>query len=149
MPSERNGSATEPMRFLQLWILPETGGLPPGVEQRQFTREDRRNRLLQVIGPEGDEVVKVHQDATVHVASLDPSVEVERVFGDGRAGYLYVIAGRAGLNIEHELGTGDALPAEPVQHFAGAVDDRGRAIRGSGPGRRSPSPARPGCGGRP
>jgi redox-sensitive bicupin YhaK (pirin superfamily) len=107
--SERNGSKTEPMRFLQFWILPDRGGLPPSVEQRQFTRDQRHNRLLRVVGPEGGEVVKVHQDATVHVGSLDPDIEVEHGFREGRAGYLYVIAGRAGLNAEHALATGDAV----------------------------------------
>ena len=29
--SERNGSATEPMRFLQFWILPDTPNLEPSV----------------------------------------------------------------------------------------------------------------------
>ena len=107
--SERNGSKTEPMRFLQFWILPDQGGLPPSVEQRQFTREDRHNRLMPVIGPGGGDVVQVHQDATVHVASLDPGVEVEHAFGDERAGYLYLIAGRVGLNADQELATGDAV----------------------------------------
>jgi len=108
MHSERNGSKTESMRFLQFWILPETGGLPPSVEQRQFTKDDRRNRLLQVIGPAGGDVVKVHQDATVHVAALDPGVEVEHVFGDDRAGYMYLIGGAARLN-DDELSAGDAV----------------------------------------
>ena len=47
-------------------------GLPPGVEQRIFTTEDRTNRLLRVIGPEGGDVVLIHQDASVHVARLEP-----------------------------------------------------------------------------
>ena len=67
-----NASQTEPMRFIQIWILPDTPSLPPGVEQRVFTTEDRTNRLLRVIGPEGGDVVKVHQDASVHVARLEP-----------------------------------------------------------------------------
>jgi quercetin 2,3-dioxygenase len=108
--SERNGSATEPMRFLQFWILPEEPSLPPSVEQRQFTREDRHNRLLQVVGPDGGEVVKVHQQASVHVAALDPGVEVGHAFGDDRAGYLYLIGGAARLNGE-QLATGDAAKA--------------------------------------
>ena len=49
------------MRFIQIWILPDTGGLPPGVRQRVFTTADRTNRLLKVIGPEGEDVVLVHQ----------------------------------------------------------------------------------------
>ena len=49
--SERNGSATEPMRFLQFWIMPDTPSLEPSLEQRQFTRRNGRDRLLRVIGP--------------------------------------------------------------------------------------------------
>jgi quercetin 2,3-dioxygenase len=107
--SERNGSATEPMRFLQFWILPDTGSLPPSLEQRQFTKEDRRNRLLRVIDGDGGDAVKVHQDASAFVASLEPGAEVEHTFGEDRAGYLYLIEGEAGLNDAEKLGTGDAV----------------------------------------
>jgi redox-sensitive bicupin YhaK (pirin superfamily) len=107
--SERNGSETEPMRFLQFWILPVAAGLEPSVEQRQFTRQDRHNRLLRVVGPDGGEVVKVHQQASVHVAALDPGVEVEHAFEQDRAGYLYLISGAARLNGDDQLGTGDAV----------------------------------------
>jgi redox-sensitive bicupin YhaK (pirin superfamily) len=109
--SERNGSKTEPMRFLQFWILPATAGLQPSVEQRQFTRDDLRNQLRQVVGPAGGEVVKVHQQATVHVGALDAGVEVEHAFGPDRAGYLYVIGGAARLNDDDQLATGDAVKA--------------------------------------
>ncbi|HEY2957404.1 MAG TPA: pirin family protein [Actinomycetota bacterium] len=108
--SERNGSATEPMRFLQFWILPDTAGLEPSLEQRQFSREDRHNRLLRVVGPEGGEVVEVHQQASVHVAALDQGVEVEHSFGPDRAGYLYLIGGAARLDGDR-LETGDAVKA--------------------------------------
>ncbi|MGQ0668804.1 MAG: pirin family protein, partial [Actinomycetota bacterium] len=39
--SEQNGSETEPMRFIQMWIMPRERGLTPGVEQKVFTKEDR------------------------------------------------------------------------------------------------------------
>jgi quercetin 2,3-dioxygenase len=107
--SERNGSTTEPMRFLQFWILPDTPSLPPSLEQRQYTREERHNRLLRVIGPGGGEVVRVHQDAAAFVAALDPGVEVDHTVEEDRAGYLYVIGGAARLNDADELGTGDAV----------------------------------------
>ena len=48
--SEQNASQTEPMRFIQIWILPDNPSLEPEVEQRVFTREDRTNTLLRVIG---------------------------------------------------------------------------------------------------
>jgi redox-sensitive bicupin YhaK (pirin superfamily) len=104
--SERNGSAAEPMRFLQFWILPDTPGLPPSIEQRQFTREDRADHLLQVVG-EG--AVAVHQEAGVWVASLSPDTSVEHAFADGRAGYLYLIEGEVEMHGAATLATGDAV----------------------------------------
>src|SRR5436190_14597125 len=109
--SERNGSATEPMRFLQFWLLPDTASLTPSIEQRQFTRDDRRNRWLPVLGPTGDDVVTVHQDASASVASLEPGVRVGHPLGDARAAYLYVIEGAIRLSDEDRLETGDAVKA--------------------------------------
>jgi quercetin 2,3-dioxygenase len=105
--SELNASETEPMRFIQIWILPDTGDLAPGVEQRVFTTEDRTNRLLKVIGPEGGDVVKVHQDASVHVSRLGPGVDVSHPIGPGRGVYAYLIEGDASFNGQ-AVGTGDA-----------------------------------------
>ena len=124
--SERNASKDEGMRFIQLWILPDTPSLEPGVEQRLFTREHRSNRLLRAFAPmaaasassagEGQAAstdlalgpVGVHQDASVYVAALDPGVEVQHSIGEGRGLYLYVIEGRVSIG-DDELGTGDAL----------------------------------------
>src|SRR5213593_2581112 len=68
--SEQNASDTEPMRFIQLWIMPRERGLEPSVEQKVFTKEERTGRLLRVISPEGDDTVMVHQDAGVFISSL-------------------------------------------------------------------------------
>jgi redox-sensitive bicupin YhaK (pirin superfamily) len=105
--SERNASQTEPMRFIQIWILPDTAGLAPQVEQRVFTKEDRANRRLPVIGPRGGDVVMVHQDATVHVAALEPGVEVRHAIGPGRGAYAYLIEGEAAFD-DQPVAAGDA-----------------------------------------
>jgi redox-sensitive bicupin YhaK (pirin superfamily) len=105
--SELNASKDEPMRFIQLWILPDTAGLPPGVEQRVFTTDERTNRLLRVIGSEGGDVVKVHQDASVHVARLEAGVEVTHPLGGGRGAYVYLIDGAATFD-GASVATGDA-----------------------------------------
>jgi quercetin 2,3-dioxygenase len=105
--SEQNASQDEPMRFIQIWILPDTAGLDPGVEQKVFTRQDRAGRLLRVMGPEGGEVVRIHQDASLHVASLAPGDQVERRIGPGRGAYVYLIEGGARFDGE-PVATGDA-----------------------------------------
>ena len=105
--SEQNASKTEPMEFLQLWILPDTADLAPSVQQRQFTKSQRTDTLLKVIGAAGDDVITVHQDASVFVAALTAGTEVTHRFGSNRAGYLYLIEGPVALAGER-LSTGDA-----------------------------------------
>ena len=78
--SEQNASETEPMRFIQMWIMPAERGLEPGVEQKVFTEEDRTDRLLKVISGDGGDAVLVHQDAHVFVSRLRPGLD-----GDARA----------------------------------------------------------------
>ena len=105
--SEQNASDTEPMRFIQLWIMPRELGLEPSVEQKVFTKEDRTGRLLRAVSPEGGDAVLVHQEAGVYVSSLSPTAPVSHKFEDGTGGYLYVIRGAVRLN-GHTLATGDA-----------------------------------------
>jgi hypothetical protein len=125
--SELNASQTEPMRFIQIWILPDTPGLPPGVEQRVFSTEDRTNRLLKVIGPEGGEVVKVHQDASVLVGRLEAGTAVSHPIGPGRGVYGYLIDGAATFGGE-ELATGDAVKVTDESELAIRAADPSEVI---------------------
>ncbi len=120
--SEQNGSETEPMRFIQMWIMPAERGLPPSLEQRVFTAEDRTDRLLEVFSPDGGDSVKVHRDAWVYVARLNPATQVSHPFDRGRGGYLYVIEGslRAG---GETLSTGDAAKIRDQDDLGLEADD--------------------------
>jgi redox-sensitive bicupin YhaK (pirin superfamily) len=105
--SEQNASETEPMRFIQMWIMPNERGLSPGVEQKVFTEEDRTDRLLKVISGNDGEAVLVHQDAHVFVSRLDPGVTATHEPGGGRGVYFYVIQGDVKVNGDR-MTTGDA-----------------------------------------
>jgi hypothetical protein len=125
--SEQNGSGTEPMRFIQMWILPSEAGLEPGVEQKTFTTEDRTDRLLEVIGVDGGEAVLVHGDAHVFVARLNAGVSVDHHLGAGRGVYLYLIEGAVEANGER-MGTGDAAQVTDEDHLAIAASDPSELI---------------------
>jgi quercetin 2,3-dioxygenase len=120
--SEQNASETEPMRFIQMWIMPSEPGLPPSLEQKVFTVEDRTDRLLEVLSPEGGEAVLVHRDAWAHVARLNPGTGVSHPFGVGRGGYLYVIEGSLAVDDE-KLGTGDAVKVHDEAELRLAAED--------------------------
>jgi hypothetical protein len=106
--SEQNASETEPMRFIQMWILPRERGLQPGVEQKVFTEADRTDRLLKAISGDDGDAVLVHQDAHVFVARLNAGVSVSHALGEGRGVYLYVISGNVHVNGD-AMETGDVV----------------------------------------
>ena len=107
--SERNHSKTEPMEFIQMWILPSRRGLAPSIAQRQYTATDRTDRLLRFLKPEGaeGEGITVAQDVSMYVTTLSAAKAVEHVVGAGRGGYLYVISGAVRANDE-SMTKGDA-----------------------------------------
>jgi redox-sensitive bicupin YhaK (pirin superfamily) len=105
--SEANASQTEPMRFIQIWIMPSELGLEPGVEQKVFTTEDRTGRLLKVISGDDGDAVLVHQDAHIFVSRLEAGDAVAHDLREGRGMYLYVIDGDVTVNGE-AMSTGAA-----------------------------------------
>src|ERR671910_3879081 len=46
--SEYNASQTEPVHFLQIWIIPDKADLPPGYEQRAFPLNEHQDRWILV-----------------------------------------------------------------------------------------------------
>ena len=107
--SERNHSKTEPMEFIQMWIIPAQSGLAPSIAQRQYTVADRTDRLLRFLKPEGTEGegLTVARDVSMYVSRLSKGREVGHEVDSGRGGYLYLIDGALRVNGQH-LSRGDA-----------------------------------------
>lgn len=124
--SERNASPSAPVEFIQMWILPDTKGLKPSVEQRAYTAKDRTDRWLQILRPVGSEGegVTVHQDVRMLVSRLSPGKALSHAFSAGRGGYLYLISGAATVN-------GQALRTGAAATVLGAGDLRISATEAS------------------
>jgi hypothetical protein len=93
--SEFNHSQTEPVHFLQIWILPDRQGVKPGYEQKRIGLD---GQLRLVASPDGhDGSVTIHQDARVYAARLNGS-EVTHTLASGRRAWLQVARGAVKLN---------------------------------------------------
>jgi len=69
--SEFNHSKTEPVHFLQIWVLPDRKGLAPRYDQKAFAESGKRDRLRLVGSPDGrDGSIVIHQDADIYDALL-------------------------------------------------------------------------------
>ncbi|HEY9627054.1 MAG TPA: pirin family protein [Coleofasciculaceae cyanobacterium] len=116
MHSEYNASKTEPVHFLQIWVLPEQKGIEPGYEQKTFTDEDKRGLLRLVGSRDGrDGSITIHQDINLYASVLQADDAVSHPLTAGRVAWLQVVRGAVKLN-DHTLAAGDgAAIAEESQ----------------------------------
>jgi len=109
--SEYNASETEPVHFLQIWIMPEKTGIAPSYEQKNFPAAERTGKLrLVASGTARDGALKIHQDADVYASLLDKGGAVEHRPAAGRGQWLQVASGAVTVN-GTSLKTGDGLAA--------------------------------------
>lgn len=97
--SEFNHSASAPVRFLQIWILPESRGLAPGYEQKHFAPDEKQGTLRLVASREGrDGSVSLNQDADMYASRLDQGQRVRYEISEGRDVWIQIARGSARVN---------------------------------------------------
>lgn len=116
--SEFNASKTEPVHFLQIWIIPEAEGLAPSYEQKSYPAEDKRGTLRLVASRDGREgSVTVHRDVDLYATLLGEGERTRHTFRPGRAGWLQVARGTATVN-DVQLNPGDGVAIEAIDDVA-------------------------------
>jgi redox-sensitive bicupin YhaK (pirin superfamily) len=114
--SEYNPSPTEPVHFLQIWLVPNRTGVQPGYEQKHFPLEDRRGRLVLLVSPDGrDGSLSAHQDGLLYGTLLEAGESVEHLLAAGRRAYVHVARGQVAVN-GTPLGSGDGATLDDVDH---------------------------------
>ncbi|WP_066959542.1 pirin family protein [Microbulbifer sp. Q7] len=103
--SEFNHSTSEPLKFLQIWIIPNQRDLTPGYEQKAIAQNGALTPLVTPDGANGS--LTVHQDAAISRLQLAPGETID-LTADKGVGYLHLIDGGVGVN-DGELAAGDGL----------------------------------------
>jgi redox-sensitive bicupin YhaK (pirin superfamily) len=122
--SERNASDDEPVHFLQVWIVPDTQGLPPRYDQRPFDAAAAQQGFVVLASKDGrDGVIQVQQDVELLMTRLGAGERREHRLRPGRHAWLHVALG-AIKTAGHELHEGDGLAAsdEAMLTLEGASD---------------------------
>jgi redox-sensitive bicupin YhaK (pirin superfamily) len=112
--SEYNGSQSNPVHFLQIWLMPEANGAAPRYDERRFTEEDKLNRLRLILSPDArDGSVTIQQDASIYASVLDTGKSVETRLAAGRQAWVQVIKGAVDVNgVRAVAGDGLAITDE-------------------------------------
>jgi len=115
--SEFNHSPTEPVHFLQIWLIPNKTGVEPAYSQKHFPAGERRGRLTPLVSPDGrDGSIATHQDALLYGTLLEAGETAGHDPQSGRRAYVHVARGRATVNGK-ELGAGDGAAIEGEQQI--------------------------------
>ena len=126
--SEFNASKSEPVHFLQIWIIPDKTGTPPSYEEKQFPVADRRGRLC-LIGSSNraEGSVLLQQDVRMYAGLFDHDEHATLNVAEGRNAYIHVARGEihvAGLHLE----AGDGLKVTDAGEIDFRAGDKGEVI---------------------
>jgi hypothetical protein len=107
--SEFNASPTEPVHFLQMWVVPDTNGIDPGYEQLDLNDALATGGLVPLASGQGHEgAITIHQRGAVlwggrlHAGETVTLPVAPHV-------HLFVAVGDGDLDSVGALATGDAV----------------------------------------
>jgi redox-sensitive bicupin YhaK (pirin superfamily) len=103
-------SSDDPVRFVQMWVLPDEDGITPGYEQLEIDDELLRGGLVPVASglPQHESAIRIgNRSAALHAARLQPGGSVELP----EAAYLHLFIARGAVHLEGAgpLAEGDAV----------------------------------------
>jgi redox-sensitive bicupin YhaK (pirin superfamily) len=107
--SEANPSPTEPMRLLQVWLLPNVSGATPRYDTLDIRPEDKDGKLALFLSPDGrDGSMSIRADADIYAATLNADQQIDHAMADGARGWVQVAKGAVTVNGQ-PLRRGDGL----------------------------------------
>ena len=116
--SEFNHSKTEEVKLLQIWVFPRERNIKPRYDQKLFSPEEKKNKLLTVVSPEKVSTsVWINQDAWFSSGSLEKDKSIEyNLNKKGNGVYAFVIEGEIKIN-EIELDSRDGVGISETDTF--------------------------------
>jgi len=95
--SEKNGSQTEEVNFLQIWVFPKERNIKPRYDQKLFKAEDRINKFQTVVSPDkANGSLWINQDAWFSLGNLKAGTITEYKLNSSNSGiYAFILEGQA------------------------------------------------------
>jgi quercetin 2,3-dioxygenase len=107
--SEKNGSASDTVHFVQMWVIPDESGIAPGYQQAEIPASALTGGLVTVAsGIHDDAAIAIHnKSAALHAARLRPTDTVQ--LPDAKFLHVFVARGEVTLDDAVTLYEGDAV----------------------------------------
>jgi len=101
MHSEYNNNPDKPVKFLQIWVVPNKKNVEPRYDQIALNLEAGKNKLSQILSPNvEDEGVWIHQNAWFHMSNLDKGKSLSYKLKDAKNNgvYAFILNGNVTIN---------------------------------------------------
>ena len=127
--SEMNADANEPVRFLQIWVIPNVMNVTPRYQQVRMDDIMQPNEFNQVLSPNVDDAgVWIHQDAWFSMGDFDKGVTPTYQLKNPNNGvYIFVIRGKVVVN-SHTLDTRDGLGIWGTSDFTMVTEEDAKVL---------------------
>lgn len=98
--TEFNRNTNEEVKFLQIWVYPNQLNVEPRYAQLTLNKEDRHNRLQQVVSPNPDDAgIWIYQQAWFNLGQFDGGVSADYTLkGENSGVYAFIISGDVEIN---------------------------------------------------
>jgi redox-sensitive bicupin YhaK (pirin superfamily) len=123
--SEYNDSASDPVHFLQIWLMPDADGLAPRYQQKAFPTAEKAGKLRLVASPDGrDGSLEVRVDAELYATRLEAGQSVTHALRPGRLAWAQIVEGGATVN-GAAVSAGDGVAIEAADQVTIAARAEG------------------------
>lgn len=118
MHSEENADASAPVKFLQIWVIPNKTGVKPRYDKIVVADNAKPDDFQQIVSPDpDDDGVWIHQDAWFSLANFNKGVSKEyRIRKPGNGVYVFIVEGKAKIG-DQVLDKRDGFGVYDTDHF--------------------------------
>lgn len=116
--SEYNKNKDRPVKFLQIWIIPNKKDVAPRYDQISLKDIKKKNKFYQILSPNPeDQGVWIHQDAWFHLGDFETGNKTTYTLKKkGNGVYVFVLEGEVQIN-NQLLGKRDGYGIWDVDQF--------------------------------
>ena len=127
--SEMNGDANQPVKFLQIWVIPNQMNVKPRYQEMRLADMIQLNKFNQVLSPNPDDAgAWIHQNAWFSLGDFNQGISTSYQLNDANNGvYVFVIDGRVIINGQ-TLNSRDGLGIEETQSFTMETEQDARVL---------------------
>ena len=127
--SEYNKNSDKTVKFLQIWVFPNQRNVKPRYDQITLKKEDRKNKLQQILSPNvDDDGVWIHQNAWFNMGEFEKGItqnyDIKKA-GDGL--YIFVIDGVVKID-GHILNKRDAITVSDAEKVSVTSEENSKVL---------------------